>query len=238
MHIPNLIRNRVITYTDCRLMANEKKDSDYDELLVSPAAVLEPPEIDLCFAISATAAEANTTFSLMRETMKDVIDNYGIDKIRYSVIVFGSQARKVLGFDSDISDPVQLEALISSLSPISGDSALDKALEKVLESFGESVTRPNAKRVVVVITDNESGLEEDVIAAKARPLEQRNIRVIAVAVGDEANQQELETTASDKRDVLSVTTSVQPKKLAKDIMVLVLTGMLALLAVLYYRHII
>lgn len=188
--------------------------------------MLELPEIDLCFAISATAVDANTTFTLMKETINDVIDSYGTDKIRYSVIVFGSQAIQKVGFDSAISDPDKLEELVSSLVAISGDSALDKALEKALESFKGSVSRPNARKILVVITDNESGLEENEIVTKAKLLGQGNIRVIAVAVGDLADQQELEAVASDKRDVLSVSNSAQPNKLSKDIMVLVLTGML------------
>lgn len=188
--------------------------------------MLELPEIDLCFAISATAVDANTTFTLMKETINDIIDSYGADKIRYSVIVFGSRAIQKVGFDSAISDPDKLEELVSSLVAISGDSALDKALEKALESFKGSVSRPNARKILVVITDHESGLEENEIVTKAKLLGQGNIRVIAVAVGDLADQQELEAVASDKRDVLSVSNSVQPSKLSKDIMVLVLTGML------------
>ncbi len=193
------------------------------------SAVLEPPEIDLCFAISATAANANSTFTLMKETINDVIDNYGINKIRYSVIIFGSQARQVVGFDSSITDPAELEAYIRALSSISGGPAIDKALEKALESFKESVTRPNARKVLVVITDNESGLQASDIVAKVKPLEETNVRVIAVAVGDAADQQELESIASDNRDVLPVPTSAQPSALSKDIMVLVLTGKQTLL---------
>ena len=186
--------------------------------------MLEPPEIDLCFAISATAAKADNTFTLMKETINDVIDNYGINKIRYSVILFGSQARQVVGFDSSFTKPAQLEAYISSLDRLSGGSAIDKALEKALESFKEGIMRPNARKVLVVITDNESGLETGDIVAKAKLLDKRNIRVITVAVGDSAGQQELESIASDKRDVLTVPTSVQPNALSKDIIVLVLTG--------------
>ncbi len=193
------------------------------------SAVLEPPEIDLCFAISATAANANSTFTLMKKTINHVIDSYGINKIRYSVIIFGSQARPVVGFDSSITDPVELEAYIRALSPISGGPALDKALEKALESFKESVSRPNAGKVLVVITDKESGLQADDVVAKVKPLEERNVRVIAVAVGDGADQQELESIATDNRDVLNVPTSVEPSALSKDIMVLVLTGKLILL---------
>lgn len=186
--------------------------------------MLEPPEIDLCFAISATAANADNTFTLMKETINDVIGNYGINKIRYSVILFGSQARQVVGFDSSVTNPAQLEAYIRPLGRLSGGPAIDEALEKALESFKEGITRPNARKVLVVITDNESGFVTGDIVAKANLLEKRNVRVIAVAVGDSADQQELEAIASDNRDVLTVPTSVQPNALSKDIIVLVLTG--------------
>ena len=188
------------------------------------SAVLEPPEIDLCFAISATAANASNTFNLMKETINDVISSYGINKIRYSVVIFGEQARQVVGFDSSITDPAELEEYIRSQSPIRGSPAIDKALGKALESFKDSVTRPNARKVLVVITDNESGLEAGDIVAEVKPLEERKVRVIAVAVGDAADQQELESVASDNRDVLTVPTSVEPNTLSKDIIVLVLTG--------------
>ena len=187
------------------------------------SAVLEPPEIDLCFALSATAVDADNIFQLMKDTLKDLIDNYGIGKIRYSVISFGSQANLLLGFDSGISDPIKLKQRISSYSRASGDApALDKALEMALESFKDGVTRPNAKQVLVVIVDNGSGLEEEEIALKAKQLAEKGIRVIAVAVG--ADKQELEVVASDKRDVLSVPTSIKPSNLSKEIFVLVVTG--------------
>lgn len=193
-------------------------------MLLLVSAVLEPPEIDLCFAISATAANADSTFTLMKETINDVIDNYGINKIRYSVILFGAQAKQVVGFDSSLTKPAQLEAYVRALDRLSGGSAVDKALEKALESFKKGITRRNARKVLVVITDNESGLETDDIVAKAKLLEKRNVRLITVAVGDSANQQELESIASDNRDVLTVPASVQPNALSKDIIVLVLTG--------------
>lgn len=187
------------------------------------SAVLEPPEIDLCFALSATAVDANNTFQLMKDTLEDLIDNYGIGKIRYSVISFGSQANQLLGFDSAISDPIKLKELISSYNRASGDvPALDRALEMALESFKDGVTRPNAKQVLVVIVDNGSGVEEGEIELKAKQLAEKGIRVIAVAVG--ADKQELELVASDKRDVLSVPTSIKPSNLSREIMVLVVTG--------------
>lgn len=193
-------------------------------LCIFVSAVLEPPEIDLCFAVSATAAFANETFTLMTETINDVVDSYGIGKVRYSVVVFGSLVRQVVRFGSGITDPDKLKEEISSVRPIGGAPAIDEALEASLEAFKESKDRPNARKVLVVILDNESGLQMSDIALKAGALEKSYIRVITVGVGGDAKQEELETMASDNRDVLTVTISVQPSTLSRDIMVLVLTS--------------
>ena len=189
--------------------------------------MLEPPEIDLCFAISATAVDSNDTFTLMKETINEVLENYGVGKIRYSVIVFGSQTRLELRFDSGITDPAQLEAIFKSLGPRAGDPALDKALKMALEAFNASLTRPNARKVLVVMTDNVSAkLDQDQITALVSTLSKTNVRVIAVAVGDKADAGRLKNAATDSRDVVAVPGSTTPTKLFEQVMELVLTGIL------------
>lgn len=189
--------------------------------------MLEPPEIDLCFAISATVVDSNDTFTLMKETINEVLENYGVGKIRYSVIVFGSQTRLELRFDSGITDPARLEAIFKSLGPQGGDPALDKALKMALEAFNGSLTRPNARKVLVVMTDNVSAeLDQDQIRALVSTLSKTYVRVIAVAVGDKADGGRLKHAATDSRDVVSVPASTTPTKLFKQVMELVLTGIL------------
>lgn len=180
--------------------------------------------MDLCFAVSATAARSEKTFNLMKKSIIDVVDTYGIGKVRYSVVLFGSVARLVVRFSDGTTDPIRLKGAIDSLVPSSGAPALDEALERTLESFGDGKDRPNARKVLIVMLDNESGLQLSDIVSKARDLEKMNIRVIAVGIGDSTNKEELETMASDNRDVLPVPTSKQPSMLSKDIMVLVLTS--------------
>lgn len=51
--------------------------------------VLELLEIDFCFVISVIVVNVDSMFILMKEIINDVIDNYGINKICYSVILFG-----------------------------------------------------------------------------------------------------------------------------------------------------
>ena len=195
-------------------------------LFVSAAA--EPPAIDICFAISATTADAINTFIMMKDTIQNVIDDFGVDQVHYSTIVFASDATLLVPFDSRLSGPAQLKSLISTLPRSVGGSSLDKALVTALEAFEDNIVRPNAKKVLVIITDNTSGFQEDQISSKAKQLEQRGIRVIAVAVGSDADPKQLKYSTSDGRDVLEVPKSENPKYLSKDIMRLALIGKLTL----------
>ena len=54
-----------------------------------------PPQvhdIDLVFALSATATSAVQTFQEMLDVVKGMIDKYKIGKVKYGLIVFGDMA--------------------------------------------------------------------------------------------------------------------------------------------------
>ena len=45
-------------------------------------------EIDLAFAISSAAADAETTFQRMKDTIKQIMQEYKTEKLRYGLLVF------------------------------------------------------------------------------------------------------------------------------------------------------
>ena len=47
-------------------------------------------ELVVTFALGATSVDSQETFDLMRGTIIRIIKRYGIDRIHYSAIVFGS----------------------------------------------------------------------------------------------------------------------------------------------------
>ena len=47
------------------------------------------PEIYLAFAFSATGVDAVTTFRLIKDTIKYIVNKYGTDKIHYGLLAFG-----------------------------------------------------------------------------------------------------------------------------------------------------
>ena len=47
------------------------------------------PEIDLAFAVSATATDADETFNRIKDTAKYIVKKYGTEQIHYALLVFG-----------------------------------------------------------------------------------------------------------------------------------------------------
>lgn len=107
-----------------------------------------------------------------------------------------------------------------------GRAALDKALESARTLFNDPAARPDAKKVLVVITDKASGLHSATIKSAAKPLKQSKIRIIAFSVGGEGSTRELENLTPHLDDVRQVKSIAfeRPEKLGQEIMKLVLTG--------------
>lgn len=65
------------------------------------------PEIDITFAITASAAKPNVT-KLMKDIIKSIIYRYGDDRVRTSVIVFGDTPKRVFDFSYDFPNEQEL----------------------------------------------------------------------------------------------------------------------------------
>lgn len=61
-------------------------------------------EIDLAFAISSAAAGADATFKQMKDTVKEIMQTYKTDKLRYAVLVFGDQVIPSISFALTLPD--------------------------------------------------------------------------------------------------------------------------------------
>lgn len=88
----------------------------------------------------------------------------------------------------------------------------------------DQYARPEAKKVLVIITDKQSDSTINNIRDAAKPLAAKNVLVIPVAFGRDANPNELIPTTSDKGKLIKTDKMVPPKNLAKDIMDKILEG--------------
>ena len=186
--------------------------------------LLPIPEVDLAFAINAASVKAADNFEKAKAVIKSIIDAYAMNKLRYGVIVFGSSASIEVSFGDDFPTDESLKNVITILSGSKERPDLDKALKKGKELFDEAPERPNAWKVLVLITDMKSTSKLDDLKASAKMLEDDGIKVIPVAIGDEVDHLELEETTFDKENVVNATTDVDVIVLKEKIMSKVFKG--------------
>lgn len=111
------------------------------------------PEIDLAFAVSASASKADKTFKLMKDTINTIINKYGTDRIRYALVVFGANPTTQISFREKSTTNRELTNFLSLARKERGEPILWKALDSVKQLFRSASSRPAAKKIVVVIVD-------------------------------------------------------------------------------------
>ena len=186
-------------------------------LSLDPNATL----IDIVFAISATSGNSFQTYNKMRDTITQFIDQYGVDAIHYSIIVYGSRAFRVINFNHTFPPSAnQLKTAINTQPPLSGPPVLTDPLEETFRIFNES-GRPKAKKVLVIMTDNNSGTDRNALVTAVTKLENdikpKGVLVISVAIGP-VNRSELLVISPNPLDVLSVKVDINAGSLAGRIM--------------------
>ena len=73
------------------------------------------PEIDLAFAISATASDADETFTRIKNTTKYIVNKYGTEKIHYGLLVFGTTPTVARGFSRDVFSKEDMIMLLDNI---------------------------------------------------------------------------------------------------------------------------
>jgi hypothetical protein len=109
-------------------------------------------ELDLAFTISSTAADADDTFQRIQETLKMIVDNYGTERVLYSVTVFDDRPLRLIRFN-DKFPAAKLKRYIDLLNRKTGRPNLQKALQDAEYVFNSPGARPHSKKVLVVIVD-------------------------------------------------------------------------------------
>ena len=194
-------------------------------------------KIDLGFAISTTALNAADTFKKMKETVKTIIRKYGVGNLRYAVIIYGSDAKVAISFDSSFPSLDNWLTTVDGMQIEQGTPAMEKALQEAKKLF-EFAARSDAKKVLVVIADESPIGDEKVIKKQARDLDIDDVKVVPVAVGDDIDPIEIEDISPYKDVLVDVPKDVDPTDLAEAVMDKVLKGILSSLfiACMYFMH--
>lgn len=175
------------------------------------------------------SAQASNSLSYMKDVITNIMQNYSTNLIHYAVVLYGDEPLVVLKFSDGVTDPDQLTGIVISAPEVPGNSALDKALQKAKQLFVEDDSvRPDARKVLVVITDDKSSGDEEVAKGIANDLTDKLVTLITVAVGEDASPKELESLTPTDGASLNTTTNEDPGETGKQIIQTILKGLLPL----------
>lgn len=117
------------------------------------------PEVDLAFAVNI----AQQHLKLVKETVQGMIDLYGVGRVHYGLIVFGSSAVIKIPFTDPVTEQTKLKKSVNDalLSTVRSPN-LDRALEGA-ETLYQGSTRGQANKILVVIMDKLSPSEPTIV---------------------------------------------------------------------------
>ena len=171
--------------------------------------------MDLVFAISTISPQAVVNFAKIKEVIQDLIDRYGVQRVYYSIILFGRDPSVRIKLTEQLSEG-SLKNAVNSLPRPSGGSLLHAALEKAREVFDEG-SHLASKKVLVVILDQKSDSTTAGVRDTASKLEEDGILVIPVAFGSRADTDEAEATTPNKANFVQINDTALPTECAEEI---------------------
>ena len=184
----------------------------------------EVPSIDLGFALSAAAVDAESTFYKMQDAVDMIIKKYGTDQIRYALMVFGTAPSTIVNFGDNLDQNDLRKSVLEVIRPV-GDPDLKKALEEAQKMFNRAPERPEARRVLVVFIDKKSLNDPLEIENAAKPLIANEVKIIPAAVVPEADLEELEVITTNKGFVAECVLPLPTKTWSEKIIDKTLIGM-------------
>lgn len=184
------------------------------------------PKIDLGFAFTAASTNADETFSLMKDTMKYIVDTHGQKRLHFAFIVFGDSPTTLLNFDRSVPSDAELLRTIERIRRSAGNPDMAKGLEEAKSAFLKSGSRPDADKVLVLMVDRKSVNSQSELENKAKGLQDRDIKVIPVLVGSEVDPGEGAALTPNKGDVIKARRNTKPQNIGQQIIQVALKGKL------------
>ena len=174
------------------------------------------PKLDLVFALSSTSPDKDETFQLMTDTVKSLLQRYDSSNIRFGLLEYGDDVNIVVDLKNE-TDAAGMKAELAVIAPSVGLSALDRALEAAKNMFFEAGDRKDADRVLVVMTDKNSLVDEEEIIGATKPLEKMAVKIIPVVIGDEVDPTNFKFVAP-KGNIIETNKDEDPTDLGEEIM--------------------
>lgn len=146
--------------------------------------------------------------------IKSFIDKYAMHRLNYGIIAYGFKPSVELTL-VDSSKP-DVKQRVDSIRIPPGTPYLAKALE-----LGEKLLipgRPDAKKVLVIIADVKSGSWPTKVKLAVESLTDKDIRIFAVAVGNEADPSELAIASGSSENTINSSNTDEPEMIRESLM--------------------
>jgi hypothetical protein len=183
--------------------------------------------MDILFAMGATSGNADDVpnFDLMKKTAKDIVNLYGVHRIRYAAMVFGSTTPTVFGFINSTETKEQVSSKLDGAALVSGPVNMENALNQAKTLFDNAnPLRPNARKVLVVMTDKDTTSIKLTVENKVKELTDEEIKIVGVGVGTEIKRDQLDWITLNKFYVIHVAKEERPRHLGLGIMTRAVKG--------------
>ena len=96
--------------------------------------------------------------------------------------------------------------------------------------------RLNAKKVLVVISDKGSSSSDSEIRNEVKPLQDNNVIVIPIALGNEADERQLKLLTDGESNLVTAETTDDTTDIKNKLMVIVFKGLLKLSSVFTFQR--
>ena len=155
------------------------------------------PDIDLVFALSAAAVDAEDTFDKIIYTVDEIIKLYGTDQIRYALMAFGDTLSVVVDF-SDGRGKEALRAIVQQLRRPTGEPDVVKTLKEAEKLFDNAPPRPGSRKIVVIFVDKKTANSRGDLKEAAESITEKNVTLVPVVIGPEVYIDEIEVIPTNK----------------------------------------
>jgi len=170
------------------------------------------------FVLDSSASEGTLNFHKQLDFVSRVVNDFqiGPQNVQIGVLTFADQPALQFNLNQYTDKQAVLNA-IQRIPYASGVTYTDKALTYVNQNMftASNGARNDAKHYVIVLTDGAS--TDSAATIKAATTLKQNVDVIAIGIGSNTNQNELNTIASDAQHVFTVTDFDALRTLRTDI---------------------
>ncbi|KAL4238702.1 hypothetical protein ACF0H5_003409 [Mactra antiquata] len=161
---------------------------------------------DIVFLLDGSSSEGQANFQKQIDFVTNFVKSFdvGPSNVQFGLVVFSTAARTEFFLDT-YKDKASMIAGIQSTNYVGGSTHTDNALRytRYFHFTTEHGSRDNATKILILLTDGQS-IDTTRTINEADLLKKAGVKILAVGIGSQVNNNELNGVATDRNHVFSV----------------------------------